>query len=272
MSNTETEHGTAFKSMSRIQTPPFTPNRPQNSTPCFSKSHRTNDGFKYDEVLGNEVTPDSPSTKSSASSKIILISTLSTLILVVTALAQSNLIPSLYYTNISDLQRDIVVTLFAAASSTLLINTISYFTSIQTLSSRDSRKLIHTLSAPLFCFLLPLYSSNTLGAQLFASSVVLTQMFKLLLAGFGLGGKDEESLAKAVSRKGDKEEALGGPLIYCIVLLSIILLFWKDETGLMTLSAMAAGDGKYSNYVVTIFIARFWNVIYPWNMCKVWQI
>ena len=209
---------------------------------------------------------DTSPSSSSMKSKIILISTLSTWILLITTVAQSHLIPSLTYTDTSDLIQDILVTVFAAIASTILIQVISYLAMNQTITTKDSRKLIHTLSAPLFCFLWPLYSSsNILGSQLFVSSVVLTQTIKLLLAGLGQGGKDEESLAIAVSRQGSKEEALGGPFIYCIVLLSVIVLFWQNNMAcaIMTLSAMAAGDG-----MADIVGRRYGSVKWPWSPTK----
>lgn len=105
---------------------------------------------------------------------------------------------------------------------------------------QDSRKLIHTFSAPLFILFWPLFS-NTAGARVFAAIVPTINAIRLYLASTG---SSEASLAKAVSRSGDSREALGGPFIYVCILAACILLFWRESPiGIVALSALAAGDG-----------------------------
>eukprot|EP00559_Dactyliosolen_fragilissimus_P001653 CAMPEP_0184858690 /NCGR_PEP_ID=MMETSP0580-20130426/3777_1 /TAXON_ID=1118495 /ORGANISM="Dactyliosolen fragilissimus" /LENGTH=130 /DNA_ID=CAMNT_0027354983 /DNA_START=529 /DNA_END=918 /DNA_ORIENTATION=- len=109
------------------------------------------------------------------------------------------------------------------------------------LQPRDSRKIIHTLAAPLFVLVWPLFS-QAWGARIFAGCVATVQALRLWIA--STGSEDEGELAGAISRSGDSEEALGGPLIYTLVLLGSILVFWRDNlAGVMALSAMAIGDG-----------------------------
>ena len=85
----------------------------------------------------------------------------------------------------------------------------------------------------------PLFS-NAVGARFFAAIVPTLNMIRLLRASQG----DEAELARAVSRSGDKKEALGGPFIYVIIMITSIILFWKSSpVGVMALSTMAAGDG-----------------------------
>lgn len=51
-------------------------------------------------------------------------------------------------------------------------------------------------------------------------------------------------LANAISRSGNKEEALGGPFIYVVILFASILIWFCDNlSGVIALSTMAAGDG-----------------------------
>jgi phytol kinase len=108
------------------------------------------------------------------------------------------------------------------------------------LEPRDSRKLIHTFSAPLFILFWPLFS-NIQGARVFAACVPSINAVRLYLASTGGG---ETSLARAVSRSGDRQEALGGPFIYVCILTSCILAFWRDSpVGIVALSTLAAGDG-----------------------------
>jgi len=72
------------------------------------------------------------------------------------------------------------------------------------LQPRDSRKLIHTLSAPLFMIVWPLFS-NAAGARWFAVIVPLLNAVHLWLAGAG-SDNEEVSLAAAVSRNGENIE------------------------------------------------------------------
>jgi hypothetical protein len=63
------------------------------------------------------------------------------------------------------------------------------------LDPKDSRKIIHTLSAPLFILFWPLFS-EAVGARWFAASVSFVNVIRLYIAGSG----GDESLAYAVSR------------------------------------------------------------------------
>jgi phytol kinase len=108
-----------------------------------------------------------------------------------------------------------------------------------TLEPRDSRKLIHTLSAPLYLLILPIFSP---AGRFFAACVPFINGIRLYLA--ATGDLSETDLANAVSRTGDKREALGGPLVYVIVVFTAISLFWRENlVGVTALCTMAAGDG-----------------------------
>lgn len=107
------------------------------------------------------------------------------------------------------------------------------------LDPRDSRKIVHLLSAPLFILFWPIFSTAD-GARYFAAAVSFVNMARLYIAGSG----GDKSLAYAVSRSGNQNEALGGPFLYVVILFASILLFWRDSpVGIVALSAMAAGDG-----------------------------
>jgi phytol kinase len=109
------------------------------------------------------------------------------------------------------------------------------------LESRDSRKIIHCFSAPLFILFWPIFSNN-LGARFFAGVVTMVNALRLILA--AQGGDDEQGLAKAVSRTGNAKEALGGPFVYILIVQAAIWLFWRSSpVGVIALSTMAAGDG-----------------------------
>lgn len=128
------------------------------------------------------------------------------------------------------------------------------------LNPRDSRKIIHTLSAPFFILFWPLFSPAD-GARFFAAAVSFVNIVRLYIAGTG----GDKSLAYAVSRSGDENEALGGPFLYVCILFGSIILFWRDSpVGIVSLSAMAAGDG-----LADLFGRRYGkNNKWPFNQDK----
>ena len=183
------------------------------------------------------------------------------------------------------LLQDLGMTLLTGTLGYLLVQTITRFTNIGLsqsqqqqdvninnnnkrtfgLDPRDSRKLIHTLSAPLFMVFWPAFSSASVGARVFAATVPLINAVRLYVAATATDDEDENSnnnkydLAKAVSRSGDRVEAAGGPLIYVLVLATCILVFWREvPAGIVALSAMAAGDG------VADLVGRRWGASNPW--------
>jgi dolichol kinase len=142
------------------------------------------------------------------------------------------------YTDAAILQ-DVGAAMFCGVAGFVYVKLISWLASKEMLQPRDSRKLIHTGSAPLYMLFWPLFSSS---GRFFAAIVPLVNGVRLYLA--AKGQADESELAKAVSRSGDIKEALGGPFLYVIIMLSSILLFWTDScSGIFAMCIMAAGDG-----------------------------
>lgn len=138
---------------------------------------------------------------------------------------------------------DMGISILSTILALIFVKTITALTSNGMIQPRDSRKIIHSLSAPLFMLFWPLFSS-AVGARLFAATVPLLQAMRLWLAALDKGGDDGSELAAAISRSGDTKEALGGPFIYVVVLFFAIITCFKDSfAGMMALSAMAAGDG-----------------------------
>lgn len=109
-----------------------------------------------------------------------------------------------------------------------------------------SRKIIHCGSAPLFMCLWPLYSDDSYNKVL-AAFVPFLNAARLFIA--GIRSNDDMSsssrrLAATISRSGSNKEALGGPLIYTIVLFLATIVFFRDSpTGVVAVCQMAAGDG-----------------------------
>ncbi|KAL9183851.1 hypothetical protein ACHAXT_004707 [Thalassiosira profunda] len=144
--------------------------------------------------------------------------------------------------------RDLLSTMACIGGATVFVKAITQPAKDGKLDSRDARKIIHTLSAPLFVLLWPLFS-NAYGARVFATIVPLLNALRLILAGTGESSEAqstsaESELAGAISRSGDAKEALGGPFIYVIVLLLSTLFFWTDSAiGVVSVATMAVGDG-----------------------------
>lgn len=138
---------------------------------------------------------------------------------------------------------DLGATAFVGIASVLFVKTITKLSTDGILQARDSRKIIHMFSAPIFMIFWPLFS-DAWGARLFAGLITFLQSVRLLLAGTKRGGSEGDELANAISRSGNSEEALGGPFIYTVVLFLTILVLWRDTlAGVIVLSTMAAGDG-----------------------------
>jgi len=111
------------------------------------------------------------------------------------------------------------------------------------LDPKDSRKIIHTGSVPLFILFWPFFSVAP-WSRVFAATVPWINVFRLVAAAKSSNGGSEKDLALAVSRTGSSKEALEGPLIYCLITVLITLIFWRDSwIGIVALSTMAAGDG-----------------------------
>ena len=155
--------------------------------------------------------------------------------------------------------RDLSSTMLSIAGAVVFVKAITTPAKQGNLDPRDARKIIHTLSAPLFVLLWPLFS-NAYGARIFASIVPVLNAMRLIVAGTGsssssssgssdeqfassMGGSESE-LAGAISRSGDAKEALGGPFIYVVVLFFAILFFWTDTPiGIVSIATLAVGDG-----------------------------
>lgn len=142
------------------------------------------------------------------------------------------------YTN-AMISQDIGMTVLCVLLGYALVQIIGLGYEKDFYGPKVSRKLSHTLSAPLLMALFPFFSAAD-GSRFFAGLVIFTNVIRLYLAGNGYDTK----LANAVSRSGDKSEALGGPFIYVCLFQLSTLLFWRTNMiGVIAMSTMAAGDG-----------------------------
>jgi phytol kinase len=89
------------------------------------------------------------------------------------------------------------------------------------------------------------------------------------LLAVGSGVLSDPGLVKSVSRQGDKAELLKGPLYYCLVLLAVTLVFWRENpAGAIAVSMMCGGDG-FADIIGRRFGAAQ-NLKLPWNSSKSW--
>ncbi|XP_050210147.1 phytol kinase 1, chloroplastic isoform X2 [Mercurialis annua] len=107
-------------------------------------------------------------------------------------------------------------------------------------------------------------NSNSPEARYFASIVPLINGSRLVIHGLSLA--TDEGLIKSVTREGNPEELLKGPLYYVIVLIVCSLVFWRESpVGLISLAMMCGGDG-----VADIMGRKFGSMKLPYNQNKSW--
>jgi len=128
---------------------------------------------------------------------------------------------------------------FAAALIWLRVN--DFLAHRGFISGPLSRKLIHMGTGPIFvlCWLL---FPDTLTSRFLAALIPLaiTAQFALV----GLGVVKDQAAVDAMSRTGQREEILRGPLFYGIVFVVLTLVYWRDSLiGIVALMLLCGGDG-----------------------------
>lgn len=175
--------------------------------------------------------------------------------------------------HVADLTRDLYASGLCTGLATGLIAILTKLAKDDIIDPKLCRKLIHTVSAPAFIVVLPLFSSSDLETRITASLIPALQFIRLGLSGLKkkdpviettsttaiVSNEDKKkgfNLADAVSRSGKREEALGGPMIYVTVLFICLLAFFRDSPiGVVAISQMAVGDG-----VADIFGRKFGKI------------
>ncbi len=200
----------------------------------------SSDSEENDKKFRSDVLDEGKAMGSSRNSKGLLIGFLASTFACIISLAKLNLIGK--YTD-ENLYRDIGMALLSTILGTGFVKIITKCAMNGVIPTRDSRKIIHSFSAPLFMLLWPFFS-NAWGARFFAATIPLLQAVRLLMAALEQGGEDGIELIHAISRSGDTKEALKGPFAYTVVLFMAIICCFRDSfVAMMSLSAMAAGDG-----------------------------
>ncbi|XP_019196891.1 PREDICTED: probable phytol kinase 1, chloroplastic [Ipomoea nil] len=159
--------------------------------------------------------------------------------------------------------QDAGATAFTIAGAYALVSTFDGLTQRNLIPQSLSRKLVHILSGLLFMACWPIFSTSK-GARYFASIVPILNCLRLLVN--GLRFADDEGLIKSVTREGNPEELLRGPLYYVMVLILCAVVFWRESpVGVVSLAMMCGGDG-----VADIVGRRFGSVKIPYNQQKSW--
>jgi phytol kinase len=109
------------------------------------------------------------------------------------------------------------------------------------ISSKQSRKIIHIGTGPIFVLCWLLFDADP-NARWLAALVPGLITLQFIMVGLGL--IKDEAAVQAMSRSGDRREILRGPLYYGIVFVALTLIFWKDSpVGITGLMILCGGDG-----------------------------
>ncbi|XP_071721827.1 probable phytol kinase 1, chloroplastic [Rutidosis leptorrhynchoides] len=155
----------------------------------------------------------------------------------------------------------------AGATAAVMAGGYGFVKAFDTLTEKDiipqklSRKPVHIFSGLLFVISWPIFSTCT-EARYFASLVPLVNCLRLLINGLSL--TSDQGLVKSVTRQGNPQELLRGPLYYVVVLILCVLFFWRESPiGLVSVSMMCGGDG-----IADIMGRRFGSMKIPYNKEK----
>jgi phytol kinase len=101
-------------------------------------------------------------------------------------------------------------------------------------------------------------------ARYLAALVPLATTIQFALVGLGI--MKDDAAVKAMSRTGQRQEILRGPLFYGLAFVFLTILFWKDNPiGIIALMILCGGDG-----LADIIGKRFNTWKLPWSQNKTW--
>lgn len=136
--------------------------------------------------------------------------------------------------------RDAGIALFTAVAAVGWIGFWGRLAASGRISTSVSRKLVHVGCGPGFVIAWTLFSDLP-SARLIACAVPVLSLLRILRA--GLRSEGNSDIVRAVSRTGAPREALGGPLLYTLVLLAATSIGWRSHVAAVGVCMMAVGDG-----------------------------
>ncbi|XP_010278283.1 PREDICTED: probable phytol kinase, chloroplastic [Nelumbo nucifera] len=161
------------------------------------------------------------------------------------------------------LLQDAGATMLVTAGAYALVLAFDKLTMLNVVEQTFSRKLVHILSGLLYMFSWPIFSTS-ITARFFAALVPFLNCVRLVV--YGLSLANDEGLVKSVTREGNPEELLRGPLYYVLILILCAVIFWRESPiGVISLAMMAGGDG-----FADIMGRRFGSLKLPYNQHKSW--
>ena len=129
------------------------------------------------------------------------------------------------------------------------------------ISSALSRKIIHIGTGPIFVSCWLLFNDSSLAPYLAA---IIPFGISLQFALVDLGVIKDPSAVEAMSRTGDRQEILQGPLFYGLVLVILTIVFWRcSPVGIVALMVLCGGDG-----LADVIGKRINSVKLPWSPRK----
>jgi phytol kinase len=134
-----------------------------------------------------------------------------------------------------------LATLFTFIIALTFLRLMDFLAHRGIIESKLSRKIIHIGTGPIFVLCWLMYPDVQISRWLAALvPLVITAQFALV----GTGLIKDEAAVKAMSRTGDRNEILRGPLFYGIMFVAMTLIYWKDSLiGIPALMMMCGGDG-----------------------------
>lgn len=96
-----------------------------------------------------------------------------------------------------------------------------------------TRKIVHIVSGPMFLSTWNLYDDN--NAIFWAAMVPILSSACLAIR--------SDKFTNVLSRTGENNEIVKGPLIYTLMLSAVTVLFWNNPAGMIGIIQLAIGDG-----------------------------
>jgi len=134
-----------------------------------------------------------------------------------------------------------LATVLTFAVALVFLRLMDFFAQHGFIESKLSRKFIHIGTGPLFVLCWLMFPDKPIARYL-AALVPLLITVQFVLVGTAL--LKDEAAVQAMTRNGDPQEILRGPLFYGIMFILLTTIYWKDSPiGITALMMMCGGDG-----------------------------
>ncbi len=163
----------------------------------------------------------------------------------------------------TDLGHDAIAAFVTLALALLWLRTMDGIAHRGWLSPQLSRKIIHIGTGPMFVLCWPIFS--TADSARYCAALVPLSITAQFVA-IGAGWIADPAAVQAMTRTGNPQEILRGPLFYGLVFVVCTVAFWRTSpVGIIALMLMCGGDG-----LADIVGRRFGTRKLPFNSEKSW--